>query len=229
MSAKTHGGTQGRGPGEQLSGSSDVESSVDTQLMLKVRKGDQSAFKRLYEKFKGPIMSYVFTLGRNQAAAEEISQDVFLKLYRVRETYRPEAKFSTWLWTLARHTSLDYLRKKRETHFDDPADSVYDGTGNFLDNVEASTANAEAQLLENAERVRIDDCMEALSLSQKEALTLRTVSELSYDEISKMMGSSLASVKSLIFRAKNSLMDCLRGGKCIVNLIFSRLCGKGSK
>ena len=169
--------------------------------------GDVKAFEKLFTKFKGPIVSYVYQMTQNRTAAEEIAQEIFLKVYRVRETYRPEAKFSTWLWTIARNTALDHLRKKSEVLIEDRAqeDEV------LIDQVEAPIPSAEARLIEAADQQRVEGCMQKLTPLQKEALTLRTVSELSYDEIALQMGTSLSSVKSLINRAKQALIECLSG------------------
>ncbi len=206
------GNSKKKGSFEQPLDTSAVSSSEGDQgLMLQVRGGDVRAFEILYGKFKGLILSYVYQMTRNRTAAEEITQEIFLKVYRVRDTYRPEAKFSTWLWTIARNTALDHLRKKTEVLLEDRAkeDEV------LIDQVEAPIPSAEARLIEAADRSRVDGCMEQLTPMQKEALTLRTVSELSYEEIADQMNTTLPSVKSLINRAKKALTDCLTGpGGC---------------
>ena len=153
-------------------------------------------------------MTYAFSLVRNLSLAEELTQETFLKIYRVRDSYQPSARFSTWLWTIAHHACMDQLRKGKETHFVDPGE---DGPGIRLEDLESPVTDAEAQLLKHSETKRVEHCISCLGSSQREALILRTVSEMSYEEISQVMDVSLSSVKSLIFRAKNALMECLKG------------------
>ena len=185
---------------------------ADQKLMVQFSQGDVAAFEKLYERFKGPIMSYVYGLTKNQSAAEDITQEVFLKVYRVRATYEPKAKFSTWLWTIAKHTSLDVLRKKQEILFEDRPNEEGQGQAPEIEQIEANLPDAEALLLNHAEDARLEHCLEELSPLQKDALLLRTQSDLSYDEIATLLKTSLSSVKSLIFRAKTTLVTCVKKG-----------------
>ncbi len=176
--------------------------------MLQVKKGDVRAFQLLYERFKGPIMSYVHSMIPDRAIAEDLTQEVFLKVYRVRETYEPHAQFSTWLWTIARNACIDQHRKA--SNREELARPQGEDSASFdLDAFEAPLASAEAQLIEQADQARVNACIEGLSPQQREALMLRTQSELPYEEIARIMGTSLSSVKSLIFRAKEALMKCM--------------------
>ena len=151
-------------------------------------------------------MSYVFNQIRDRSQAEDLTQEVFLKVYRNRINYEPKAKFSTWLWTIARNTCIDYFRKGTsvETPFSDPAD---------LDHVESPISDAQYQLIEHADRARFEECLTELTDTQREAILLRTMSELSYDEISTLMKLTLSTIKSHLFRAKTSLLDCLNHEK----------------
>jgi RNA polymerase sigma-70 factor, ECF subfamily len=184
---------------------SSVELEEETSLMLEVRLGNMDAFKRLYERFKSPILSYVFQLVHDPAIAEEVTQEVFLRVYRNREGYEPRANFSTWLWTIARNAALDHLRKKHEETLIEE-----EGEGPAIEQVEAPLESAEAALLAQADRARLEHCMRELTAPQREAVVLRTVSELSYEEIASTMRTTLSSIKSLISRAKSALMECLK-------------------
>ena len=178
--------------------------------MSQAAAGDVNAFRALYERYKAPVMSYVCGLIAQRHIAEEITQEVFLRAYRARDTYRPEAKFSTWLWTIARNTAYDHLRKKKELYLvADPEDGE-----TALDRLESPMSDAETQLMEQVDRVRLERCMAGLSDPQRDALTLRTVSELPYEEIAETLGTSLSSVKSLIFRAKRALLECIQEAEC---------------
>src|SRR4051812_11880584 len=90
-------------------------------LMVQVRSGDVQAFHRLYERFKGPLMSYAHSYLRDPELTEDVVQEVFLKVYRTRETYEPKASVSTWLWTIARNCCIDALRRASQREETQPA------------------------------------------------------------------------------------------------------------
>jgi RNA polymerase sigma-70 factor, ECF subfamily len=179
-------------------------------------------FEELYERFKRPIMTYVHSWVQSRTVAEEITQEVFLRAYRHRDTYEPRASRSTWLWAIARNACLDYLRKKKEVSLDEgTADDESSGfSGGFsggtsglrVEDIESPVSTAEAALIDNAKQKAVDECMNELSATQREVLVLRTVSEMAYEEIAEAVNASLASVKSLLFRAKQRLLDCIRRG-----------------
>jgi RNA polymerase sigma-70 factor (ECF subfamily) len=176
--------------------------------MLKVREGDREAFRALYERFKGPMMTYLAHIVLDAAAAEELTQEAFLRVFRARETYEPQAKFSTWLWSIGRNAAIDYLRKKKEL-----SASMIDDDGELSSQVDllpAEDLDAEAQLIDRADRNSVENCFSKLSLQQRDALNLRVSAELSYEEIADTLKLKLPAVKSLIHRAKKSLVDCLQ-------------------
>ena len=176
-------------------------------MILVQKHNDTAAFGALYEKYKGPIYSHLFHLLRNDAKAEELAQETFLKVYRAKDNYKPQAaKFSTWLWTIARNLAFDSMRKKSEVLLSNNAD----GEARTVDTFDSGKQTQEITLIEKADRQNLEDCVGELVDLQKEALSLRVFSELSYDEISGVMKTSVSSVKSLIFRAKKAVIDCIR-------------------
>lgn len=174
--------------------------------MLEVSLGNALAFRGLYEKYKGPIMSYVRNMVRDNSVTEEVTQEVFLRVYRARARYNSSAKFSTWLWTIARNCALDHLRKKKESYTEDLPESVRDIPD--LD----SLSDPEAALLEASDKQMIQRLIDKLSPAQREALSLRTFGEMSYDEIAETMEISVGAVKTHIHRAKNALIAELKPG-----------------
>lgn len=175
-------------------------------LMLRVKGGDREAFGALYERFKGPILNFLFGMVGREALAEELAHEVFLKLYRTRESYEPTARFTTWLWTIARNCALDELRRKGELLARHAVED--EGEVELAGDPELG---AEAQLLERARREQVERCLGALPARQREAVMLRTAAEHSYDEIAAQLGLSLANVKNLLHRAKGALAACLEG------------------
>lgn len=202
----------------QLSEGTDVSESesranLDQELMAKVKRGDQKAFRLLYDHYKGPVMGYLNSLIGNQKAAEDLTQEAFLKVYRFKDQYEPQLKFTAWLWTIARNTALDQLRKKNEklvsdwNNDDSESGSTEDKVGQIAD----ESPNTEAILIENANHAQVKQCISGLTVAQRDALMLRTLSELSYEEIAAQLKLSLSSVKSLINRAKAALIRCIGG------------------
>jgi RNA polymerase sigma-70 factor (ECF subfamily) len=171
-------------------------------LMLKAKLGDTKAFAMLYERYKSPIFSYL--RGFSPRDAEDMLQDTFIKAYRARESYEPKARFSTWIWTIARNVAFDNWKKHKEV-------LEFDGEENSeISSIADEALSAESILVEQADRVRIDRCIESLPRAQKEALLLRTFAEFSYEEIAIELSESLGNVKTLIYRAKEGLTQCLR-------------------
>jgi RNA polymerase sigma factor (sigma-70 family) len=94
----------------------------DAEIMLRVREGDDSGFSILIEKYRKQIVHFMFRMSRNQAVAEELAQEVFLRVYRSRQTYRAEAKFSTWLYRIATNLGVNHAR---DTKSERTAQNVY--------------------------------------------------------------------------------------------------------
>lgn len=168
--------------------------------MDKVARGDTDAFRKLYDRYKRPIMSYAFYMVKSQSVAEEVTQETFLKVYRARESYTREAKFTTWLWAIARNVAIDHLRKKSELPLSEE----------FAETLPAPEAGTEA--LDAASREQVAEALTGLSEAQREAVSLRTFSELSYEEIASAMEISVSAVKNHLHRAKAALIKKI-GGK----------------
>lgn len=184
--------------------------------MLRVRDGDRKAFEELFVKYRKPILNLIYAYVGERARAEDLCQEVFMKVYRVRETYEPKAKFTTWLWTIAKNTAYDAVRKKKEwlatTTPGDSGGSSHDETTSAVhDTLEDPLPTAEQMLIENVDQKRIEHCLGELTPLQREALALRTASELPYEEIAVILKTTQSSIKSLLNRAKTALVECFKG------------------
>ncbi len=193
----------------KLSGGSPVSSEdADAREMEKVQRGDRAAYDRLYQKYRRPIVSFLNTMIQDRAVVDELFQETFLKLYRSREGYEPRAKFSTFLWTIAKRTALDWIEKKKEitVGFGDDEESV-PGIDLLL---ESDLPSAEQALIDHAEARGIEDCIAKLSEPERLLCGLRMHSELSYEEIAAQTGAPLGTVKTKLYRIREKLTKCLR-------------------
>src|SRR6202046_4637780 len=104
---------------------------LDAQLMLRVRDGDEQSFGVLLEKHRNPVIHFVYRMVQDRAVAEELSQEVFLRVYRSRETYEPTARFTTWLFRIATHLALNWIRDGRNERGQERIDDDSDGARNL--------------------------------------------------------------------------------------------------
>ena len=173
--------------------------------MLAFREGDAAAFDALFSRWAAPLLRYLERMLRDAATAEELVQEVFLRVHRARDRYAPEARFSTWLYRIATNLALNELRRprRREAHrgLDDPgAESLAAATPRADDVVHARRLG-EAAVLE----------LEALPDRQRAALWLGAVEGLAYSEVAVALGVSEKAVKALVHRARSALAQKLQG------------------
>ena len=183
----------------------------DATIMLQLRAGNMDAFDTLLAKYRKPIIHFMYRMVRNQAIAEELAQEVFLRVYRSRETYRAEARFSTWLYRIATNLGVNYARDtKRErsasTVYLDEPDSETGTTPDVAD----STPSAEANLLSRERMTAIRQHVMALPERQKAAVLMHKYEGLDYKEIGDVLKLSESATKSLLFRAYQTLRDKLK-------------------
>jgi RNA polymerase sigma-70 factor (ECF subfamily) len=179
----------------------------DVRLMLQVRDDVQGAFEVLVERYQHRLLALMVNLV-GPKEAEDLTQEVFLRIFRARKGYRPRAKFSTWLFTIANNIVLNHLRgkgRRPETAMDDGTDS----RPAMAERVPArdGTASAQMRRAELADVVR--EALDGLGEDQKVAVLLSKFEEMSYAQIGDVMGRSEAAVKSLLARARVTLRDQL--------------------
>jgi RNA polymerase sigma-70 factor, ECF subfamily len=185
----------------------------DVRLMLEVRDGSAAAFEELVLRYQGRLLTILQHLVGNREMAEDLVQEVFLKVYRARESYEPGAKFATWLYTIANHVGANALRSKSrhpETTLES-RESGSMGVRPFEQMLQASSGQMPARQLDKAEmREIVQMAMESLSERQRMAVLLSKFEELSYDEIASIMELSPQAVKSLLSRARENLREVLQ-------------------
>jgi RNA polymerase sigma-70 factor, ECF subfamily len=186
-----------------------VEADVD--LMLRVKRGDIRAFEELVEKYKQPVINVISRTLRDQTEAEDLAQNVFVQVFKSADRYKATAKFSTWLFTIARNLCLNEIRRRSrhpaesleasQTDHDDLPARQFEDVKNFspADNV-----------LQGELRQKIDDALGELPENQRTAILLCRQEELSYEDISEVLGCSLSATKSLIHRGRETLKEKLK-------------------
>ncbi len=175
----------------------------DAELMLRVRAGDTASFTLLLEKHRGPVIHFLYRMIQNQPVAEELAQEVFLRVYRSRETYEPTAKFTTWLFRIATHLALNQIRdRKHERNQENLDEETSEG---MTRQVADRGLNVEQGMVREARMNEVRDAIAALPDKQRAAVMMHKYQELEYSQIAKALSCSESAVKSLLFRAYETL------------------------
>lgn len=184
----------------------------DVRLMLEVRDDSAAAFEELVRRYQGRLITVLEHLVGNRDLAEDLTQEVFLRVYRSRKTYLPGAKFSTWLFTIANNAALNALRsrsRRREVRLR-TQDSARSGVRAMEAVLAASSGLMPTRQLDKAEmRDVVRMAVEALNDRQRLAVLLSKFEELSYADIAEIMNISPQAIKSLLARARCNLREVL--------------------
>jgi RNA polymerase sigma-70 factor (ECF subfamily) len=175
----------------------------DAELMLRVKEGDGASFGVLLEKHRSSVVHFLFRMVQNYAVAEELSQEVFLRVYRSRSTYEPTARFTTWLFRIATHLALNALRDGKNERLQARLD---DDTGDMpARQVSDRRPSVEQSLVYEARLEEIRRAIAALPEKQRAAVLMHKYEEMEYSQIAKVLSCSESAVKSLLFRAYETL------------------------
>lgn len=200
-----------QGIAEMAAGQALYDSLGDAEVMLRVGADDDAAYEYLVHKFHRAMIAFMFRMCRNQAMAEELAQEVFLRVYRSRKTYAAEAKFTTWLYRIATNLAVNYARDNKVERsgkvvsLDEPDEE----TGTPLD-VADQSLNAEQQLLRQERLAAIKKQVMALPEKQRAAVLMHKYQGMDYREIATVLELSESATKSLLFRAYEALRERLK-------------------
>jgi RNA polymerase sigma-70 factor, ECF subfamily len=179
----------------------------DAELMLRVRSGDHASFSLLLERHRGPVIRFLDRMVQSQAVAEELAQEVFLRVYKSRGTYEPAAKFTTWLFRIATHLGLNWIRDGRNEKGQESLDEqTAEGT---IRQVPDRVRTVEQELVYQAKLREVRGAIESLPAKQRAAVLMHKYEEMEYSEIANVLRCSESAVKSLLFRAYEHLRSRL--------------------
>jgi RNA polymerase sigma-70 factor, ECF subfamily len=202
-----------RSPREEL----DYTALTDQQVVQLARDGSERAYRELIGRYQRPVFSLIYRLVRDREKAEDLAQDTFIKVLNNIDRYKPEFKFSSWIFKIAHNTSLDHLRKK------EPETLSLDGSphARTAAEVEASTItpesgdeNPEQYTLNRELGVEIEGALGSLRADYRTAIVLCHVEGRPYEEIAEIMGVPLGTVKTYIHRGRKELMQRLEHLRC---------------
>jgi RNA polymerase sigma-70 factor, ECF subfamily len=188
-----------------------TELDLDAALMLRVKRGDARAFEELVEKYKQPVINIIYRILRDLAEAEDLAQNVFVQVFKSADRYKATAKFSTWLFTIARNLTLNEIRR-RSRH---PAESLEASQTEYEDQPvrqfeDVKTFSPTDNVLHGELEQKLQGALNELPENQRTAILLCRQEELSYEDISEVLGCSLSATKSLIHRGRETLKEKLK-------------------
>ncbi len=184
---------------------------TDAALMIRVQAGDREAFEELVARFRQPVMNFVCRTLPDATEAEDLAQAVFIQVYKSAQRYRPTAKFSTWIFTIARNLCLNEIRR-RSRHPAQPMSTFQcdDDLPGILDRTEDRQMTPPDAALHHELMAKTEEVLRELPENQRTAILLCREGDVSYEEIAEVLGCSLSAVKSLIFRARETLKTRLK-------------------
>ncbi len=183
----------------------------DVDVMLRVKTGDESAFAYLVQKYRRPMVGFMYRMCHNPSTAEELAQEVFLRVYRSRTSYEPSAKFSTWLYRIATNLAVNHARDTRHerpektVRLDEP-DRETGTTPDLADD----SLSAEEQILKRERLAAIRSKVNALPERQRMAVIMHKYQQMDYRQIADVLKLSESATKSLLFRAYETLREQLK-------------------
>lgn len=175
----------------------------DAQLMLRVKDGDGASFGLLLDKHRSPVVHFLYRIVQDFAIAEELGQEVFLRVYRSRATYEPTARFTTWLFRIATHLALNWLRDGRNERGQERLDDDTEGTPTLQ--VSDSKPSVEQNLVYEVKLQEVRRAILGLPEKQRIAVLMHKYEEMEYSQIAMVLRCSESAVKSLLFRAYETL------------------------
>lgn len=175
----------------------------DAELMVRVKSGDDASFALLLEKHRAPVIHFLYRMVQNGPVAEELAQEVFLRVYRSRNTYEPTAKFTTWLFRIATHLALNSLRDGKNQRAEARLDA--ESADAPVRQISDARPSVEQLMVRQTRLEEVRQAIAGLPEKQRAAVLMHKYEEMDYSQIAKVLNCSESAVKSLLFRAYESL------------------------
>ncbi len=207
--AASFGTAPNEGQRAGVSARSALASLSDAEVMQRVAAGDDAAFDYLVEKYRRPMVHFMYRMAHNQAVAEELAQEVFLRVYRSRTSYSADAKFSTWLYRIAANLAVNHARDTKAEKSTASIDEPDEETGLTIDPTDTAL-NAEQTLLRRERLAAIRRQVDALPERQRLAVIMHKYQGMDYRQIAEVLKLSESATKSLLFRAYETLREKLK-------------------
>jgi RNA polymerase sigma-70 factor (ECF subfamily) len=191
---------------EETQATTTDETDIDHALMVRVAEGDHRAFRQLVERHQDAVVGTVTKMLGSSGDSEDIAQIVFMRVWKHARHYKPDNKFTTYLYTIVRNLVYNESRRrsrKRTVSTDQREDEQH------LQHPDDESARPDATLLDSELRAAIDAAIASLPENQRLAVILRRYDNLPYEEIAEVLKTSVPSVKSLLFRARTTLRETL--------------------
>jgi RNA polymerase sigma-70 factor, ECF subfamily len=190
-----------------------MNTDPDVNLMLAYANGEEKAFRELFARHHKHIINFCYRFCFDRGVAEELAQEVFIRVYQAAGRYRPDARFSTWLYRIAVNLCLNESRKRKyKVRVESMDQPVCLGNSETVREIEDGESLSSQEMMEAGEREKlIQQAMRALPEEQRAALLLRVFNEFSYEEIAKQMAISETKVKSLIYKGRQRMQGLLAG------------------
>ena len=189
------------------------DTDPDVQLMLRFQQGDEDGFLKLFSKYQTRIIHFCFRFCGDETLAEDLAQDVFLRVYQGARRYQPTAKFLTWLYRIAVNVCLNETRKQKKkwlTRSMDQPDAAADPDDRLPEYADESSVSAEDKMTLRQRDAKIAAALKQLPDEQRAAVLLRIYDDFSYREIADQMAVSEGKVKTLIFRGRQQMKEALK-------------------
>ncbi|HYL15309.1 MAG TPA: sigma-70 family RNA polymerase sigma factor [Terriglobales bacterium] len=184
---------------------------TDAEVMLRVKAGDEPAFDYLVQKYRRPMVNFMYRMAHNAAAAEDLAQEVFLRVYRSRSNYEASAKFTTWLYRIATNLAVNHARDTRHERPESMVslDEPDEETGTTMDLPDTSLS-VEEKLVRQERLQAIRQRVESLPERQRLAVIMHKYQQMDYKQIGEVLKLSESATKSLLFRAYETLRQQLK-------------------
>jgi RNA polymerase sigma-70 factor (ECF subfamily) len=177
---------------------------ADGELVARAIAGREEGFEELVRRYQRPIVAYVYRMVGDYDTALDLTQEVFIKVYGSLERYRPEFKFSTWIYRIAHNAAIDHLRRLGGMRTED-LEAEGEGGRTYEKPLASSAPTPEQESERRERRAEIEEIVQALAPAYRELIVLRHAHDLSYDEIAEVTGLPLGTVKNRIFRAREAM------------------------